>query len=210
MQLLREVVKDDSRRLQDLPLLNSDDERILLGDWNNTDVTHDRNRCVHRLFESTVHRTPDGRAVIVGDESFSYRHIDERANRLAHLLLQRKVVVGDRVAICLDRCVDMPIAMAAVLKAGAAYVPLDPTHPSERLRYTLDDAKTACVITHRRFATLFAETETLVLLDDGPILMSLRRHRPISRSDPKIWPTSYIRPDRPVGRKGYRSSTATL
>ena len=166
MQLLREVVKDDSRRLQELPLLNPNDERILLGDWNNTDVTHDRNRCVHGLFESTVHRTPDGRAVIVGDESFSYRHIDERANRLAHLLLQRKVVVGDRVAICLDRCVDMPVAMAAVLKAGAAYVPLDPTHPSERLRYTLDDAKTACVITHRRFATLFAETETLVLLDE--------------------------------------------
>ena len=67
MQLLREVVKDDSRRLQELPLLNPNDERILLGDWNNTDVTHDRNRCVHGLFESTVHRTPDGRAVIVGD-----------------------------------------------------------------------------------------------------------------------------------------------
>ena len=70
MQLLREVVKDDSRRLQELPLLNSNDERILLGGWNNTDVTHDRNRCVHGLFESTVHRTPDG-AVIVGDESLA-------------------------------------------------------------------------------------------------------------------------------------------
>ena len=165
-RLLSEVVKDDARRIRDLPLLSSYDEQILMGDWNSTEVEHDRGRCVHHLFETTARMTPDARAVIVGSETFTYRQIDRRANRLAHLLRQRNVTSGDRVAICLDRNVDMPVAMVAVLKAGAAYVPLDPTHPSERLRYTLEDAKTACVITHRGFANLFAETESLIVLDE--------------------------------------------
>src|SRR5262249_36254528 len=115
---------------------------------------------------TTARTTPGAHAVTVGQQNFTYREIDERANRLAHLLLQYNVRVGDRVAICVDRDIDMPIAMAAVLKVGAAYIPLDPTHPHERIRYTLEDAETACVVTQRRFASLFAEQKVVVVLDE--------------------------------------------
>ena len=159
IRLLREIVKDDSRRVKDLPLLSSNDESILMGDWNGTEVEHDRGRCVHQLFESTVRMTPDARAVIVDSETLPTARLMSAPTAWRICCGGAMCAVGDRVAICLDRSVDMPIAMAAVLKAGAAYVPLDPTHPSERLRYMLEDAKTACVITLRRFATLFAESE---------------------------------------------------
>ena len=76
----------------------------------------------------------------VGSVTLSYSELDRRANQLAHLLMARGVRTGDRVAVCLDRTVEMPVALAAVLKAGAAYVPLDPTHPVERLRDMLEDA----------------------------------------------------------------------
>ena len=79
------------------------------------------------------------------------------ANRLAHLLGQQGVGRGALAAVCLERTADMPMALAAVLKAGAAYVPLDPTHPEERLRYILEDAEVSCVVTTRRLLPIFED-----------------------------------------------------
>jgi len=166
-RLLEEIVKDDDRRVSDFPLLSMNDERSLLEDWNDTEMKHDRDRCIHHLFENTARKTPAARAAIVGGSVFTYQDINERANRLAQLLLRKNIVKGDRVAICVDRGVDMPVAMTAVLKVGAAYIPLDPNHPADRLRYTLEDAKTSCVITHRQFAALFAGRENLIVLDEA-------------------------------------------
>ena len=132
--------------LGELPLRSMDEDR-LLDKWNSTGADHDRGVCVHHLFERVAQLMPQAPAVVVGTETFTYGEIDARANRLAHLLRRRGVDVGDRVALCLDRTIDMPIALAAVLKAGAAYVPLDPAHPAERVRHVIEDAQVACVIT---------------------------------------------------------------
>ena len=101
-----------------------------------------------------------------GSVTLSYRELDRRADQLAHLLVARGVRAGDLVAICLDRTVEMAVALAAVLKAGAAYVPLDPTHPAERLHYTLEDAGVSCAITLSRFASLLEGTKAQLLLLD--------------------------------------------
>ena len=98
------------------------------------------------MFEAAAQRAPDAIAIVTEQASLTYRELDVRANQLAHLLIERGVTPGSLVAVCLDRTVDIPIALAAVLKAGAAYVPLDPSHPAERLRYTLSDAGVACTI----------------------------------------------------------------
>jgi amino acid adenylation domain-containing protein len=132
--------------LRTLPLRTADEDR-LLDRWNSTAAGHDRSLCIHHLFERVAKLTPQAPAVVVGEESFTYGDIDVHANRLARLLRRRGVNVGDRVALCLDRTIDMPIAVAAVLKAGAAYVPLDPAHPAERLRHVIEDARVACVVT---------------------------------------------------------------
>ena len=76
----------------------------------------------------------------VGGKTLSYSELEEQANRLVHMLQRYGVGRGSLVAICLDRTIELPVAMIAVLKAGAAYVPLDPTHPSDRLHYMLEDA----------------------------------------------------------------------
>ena len=166
-RLLREILIDPARPIEDYPILSTNDECVLIKDWNNTAVDHDRGLCVHQLFENSARKTPDAAAVVFGGETFPYREIEVRANRLAHLLQRRGVNPGELVAICLDRSIDMPVAMLAVLKVGAAYVPLDPTHPRDRLAYILEDAGAAYVITAGGLGALFGDTKTArILLDE--------------------------------------------
>ena len=122
-RLLREIVKDDDRRVSDFPLLSVNDERSLLKDWNNTKLKHDCDRCIHHLLNNPARKTPAARAVIADGSVFTYQGINERANRLAQLLLRKNIVKGDQVAICVDRGVDMPVAMTAVLKVGGRIYP---------------------------------------------------------------------------------------
>ena len=156
---LQGVVDNDGTSVRDIPIRSAAEERLLLDVWNNTAVEHDRGVCVHQLFERTAARKPEATAFIVDKEAFNYREIEHRANQLARLLQLRGVRRGDRVGVCVDRTVEMPIAIAAVLKAGAAYVPLDPAHPADRLRYIVEDAQVACVITLSWFRELFEATE---------------------------------------------------
>jgi amino acid adenylation domain-containing protein len=164
--LLRSLGRDPSRRVQEISLTSTEDDLRLLERWNATLIPHHRRRCVHHLLEDAARETPDAPAVTAGDLTLSYRELDQRANQLAHLLLQ-KTGSGALVAVCLDRTVQLPIALAGVMKAGAAYVPLDPTHPEDRIRYVLEDAGVACVITLGRFAPMFKDIQaSLVLMDD--------------------------------------------
>ena len=89
---------------------------------------------MHELFEEQVEKTPEAVAVVYEEESVSYGELNRRANRLAHHLRSLGVKPDDRVAICLERGVEMIVALLGVLKAGGAYVPLDPGYPEERLR----------------------------------------------------------------------------
>ena len=145
--LLRAIAANPSCPIDDLPLLGQTDEHRLLEEWNATSAPHDRTRRVHQLLEASARSTPDAVAVIAGSAVVSYRMLEANANRLAHLLVQQGVGRGALVAVCLERTVDIPMVLAAVLKAGAAYVPLDPTHPEERLHYILQDAEISCVVT---------------------------------------------------------------
>jgi amino acid adenylation domain-containing protein len=165
--LLAAVVADPSRTIRDLPLLSRGEQRLLLEDWNDTGLEHDRRRCVHHLFERMARTKPDAVAVIDAAESLTYSQLDRRANQLARLLCGLGISPGALVGVCLDRTVDMPVALAAVLKCGAAYVPLDPTHPADRLRYTLENAGVFCVITLSRFAAQIADAKApLLALDE--------------------------------------------
>ena len=127
----------------------------LLERFNDNRVDHDRRRTLHSLFEKSVHERPASVAALDERETLTYEALDRRANALSHFLAGIGVGRGALVAVCVDRTVDMPVALAAVLKAGAAYVPLDPSHPQERLRATLDDANVAAIVTLDRYRGLF-------------------------------------------------------
>lgn len=103
--------------------------------------------CVHELFEAQVERTPTAMALEMSGESLTYRELNERANRLARHLQTLGVGRGALVGVCLNRSIEAVVSIYAVLKAGAAYVPLDPTYPQERLAYMIESAQLRALVT---------------------------------------------------------------
>ncbi|WP_170107892.1 non-ribosomal peptide synthetase [Micromonospora echinospora] len=143
-------------------------ERVrIVEQWNHTARALDTDICVPRLFEQQVRRTPDAPALVAGAECLSYRQLDERANQLAHFLQAGGVERGDRVGIYLDRSRDMIIALIAVMKAGAAYVPVDPLNPPDRVAATFTDARVRTVLSQESLAGKLHHAAAPVILLDG-------------------------------------------
>ncbi|WP_240360579.1 non-ribosomal peptide synthetase [Pyxidicoccus caerfyrddinensis] len=149
--LLEGVVARPEEPVATLPLLASAERRQLLVDFQGKPEAYPRDVCLHTLIEAQVRRTPDAEAVRYEDQALSYAQLDARADQLAsylrHLGAGPEVLVG----VCLERSLDMMVALLAILKSGAAYVPLDPAYPRERLAGMLEDAAAPVLLTHRRF-----------------------------------------------------------
>jgi amino acid adenylation domain-containing protein len=148
-QLLKSAVGDPEQRLSELPILTESERRQLIVEWNNTEAAFPSQLCLHELFEEQAAAKPDAVALRFEGEGLSYRELNERANRLAHYLVERGVQVEDRVGLLLERSVEMVVSLLAVLKAGAMYVPLDPQSPAERLRTMIEDGACRLVLTQQ-------------------------------------------------------------
>lgn len=129
-----------------LPMLTAGERRRIVDDWNDIVAPIPDATAVHQLFERRAAATPDAPALTVGTDTLGYGELNRRANRLARRLRQEGVRPGHRVAIKLDRGVELFVAMWAVLKSGAAYVPLDPAYPGDRLDQMLADSAPTAVI----------------------------------------------------------------
>jgi amino acid adenylation domain-containing protein len=147
--LLEAVVAEADRPISELPLLSEAERRLLLEEWNETEAKYPSHVCVHELFEEQVWKTPDAAAVISEDAWLSYGGLNRRANQLAHYLRELGARPETRVGICLNRSIRMVEASLGVLKAGAAYVPLDPASPPDRLMYMLEDARLIALISEK-------------------------------------------------------------
>ena len=140
-RMLAAVVTDPDTTIGDQIILTDDELRQLLVDWNVTAADYPREQCVQEMFEAQVVRVPDRTAVRSGTCSLSYAELEARANRFAHALRERGVKRGQHIGVCVDRSADMLAVVLGILKAGAAYVPLDPSFPEERLRLMAEDAQ---------------------------------------------------------------------
>jgi amino acid adenylation domain-containing protein len=162
------ALEDTTTSVNDLSALTPAEHRQLLLDWNNTDRLFPRDHCLHELFVSQVHATPEAVAVIYEDQHLSYMELNRRANQLAHHLMFMGVRPEERVALCMDRSLEMVVGVLGVLKAGGAYVPLDPGYPPGRLSYMLNDAQAAILLTQQHLLERLplAATRT-VCLDQG-------------------------------------------
>ncbi|ATQ77348.1 non-ribosomal peptide synthetase [Massilia violaceinigra] len=172
---------------RDLEILPADERSQLLEGWNDTFAAIDAGRCIHQLFELHAASSPDAAALVVdGSAPLSYAELNARANQLAHHLIKLGLRPDMRVAIALPRGADMIVALLATLKAGAAYVPLDPGYPAERLAFMLDDSRPRVVLTHadlqeRLPASRALLTATVLELDD---LAAPWQDKPATNPDP--------------------------
>jgi aspartate racemase len=164
--LLEGIVARPEARLSELPLLTASERRQLLVEWNSTEAPFPRDQCIHALFEARAAATPEAAAVIYEDSQLSYAELNAQANRLAHYLRELGVGPDARVAICVERGLNMVVGLLAILKAGGAYVPLDPAYPRERLAFMLEDSAPAALLTQGRLENLFEDmAKTVPVLD---------------------------------------------
>jgi len=147
LSLLEAIATRRDATLAELPLMGAAERERVLNEWNATARPFPAETSVHELVEANAAQRPDAPAVIYEAESLSYRELNARANQLAHLLRQAGVGPETRVGICLDRSVAMVVSVLAVLKAGGAYLPLDPSYPAERLRFMIEDAGLSALLT---------------------------------------------------------------
>jgi len=148
--LMESIAAGAEQKISELRLLTQDEQRQLLVQWNDTETEYAGDVCIHQLFEKQVESTPDAVAAVFKDKKIIYRELNSRANNLAHHLRALGIGPDVRVAICLERSLDMLIGTLGILKAGGAYVPLDPTYPKDRLSFMLEDAEATVLLTHQR------------------------------------------------------------
>jgi amino acid adenylation domain-containing protein len=147
-RLLAQVAENADLPVGDLELMDPDERHLLLFEWNDTGLAYPQALCVHQLVAERAALAPNAPA-LVGDEGelITYGDLDRRANQLARYLQAQGVAPDGLVGLCLPRAPDIVVAMLGVLKAGAAYLPLDPAYPSERLAFMLADAQVPVLIT---------------------------------------------------------------
>jgi len=138
----------------------------ILVEWNDTAHAFPEDLLIHEAFEACADSRPDAVAVEAGAVRLTYRELEVSANRLAHTLRARGLGPGRFVAICLRRSADLIVAMLAVAKAGASYVPLDPRHPESRLAFMLRDSRSECVLTDSSLSHLFKGAVRLLVSED--------------------------------------------
>lgn len=165
-QLAQAACAEPTRSSATLQLMTDAELRQVVVDWNDTRVDHPPVAALHLLFEQQVQRCPASVAAVFDDATLSYADLDQRANRLARYLRSLGVAPDDRVALCVERNSAMLIGLLGILKSGAAYVPLDPAYPADRIAHMLDDCGARVVLTQERWLERVApQAATLVCLD---------------------------------------------
>ncbi|HEX6289131.1 MAG TPA: condensation domain-containing protein, partial [Herpetosiphonaceae bacterium] len=148
-RLLESLVADPNCTVSALSLLTEAERQTLLA-WNEAPMPCSEQRCIHQLFEAQAASTPHAIALECDGEQLTYRELNRRANQLAHYLRALNVQPEERIGLCLDRSLELIVGVLGVLKAGACYVPLDPTYPQERLRFMVEDAQVSVLLIRQK------------------------------------------------------------
>jgi amino acid adenylation domain-containing protein len=170
--VLEGIVNDPNQKISLLPLLAPSERRQILDEWNQTETDIPEVRPVHELFEQQVERTPTAVAVEFEETRLTYRELNERANQLAHYLRSAGAGPDVLVGVCLERSAELVVALLGILKAGAAYLPLETEYPAERLRFMLDDSAAPILITQKSLSEKVRQLGTearIVCLDEEEI-----------------------------------------
>ncbi|AFW93812.1 nonribosomal peptide synthetase anabaenopeptin synthetase AptA2 [Anabaena sp. 90] len=179
---MQEIVIDSNDDVDDYSALTEQERHKILVEWNDTRADYPRHLCVHELFAAQVAKTPDNIAVIFEGQKLTYQELNHRANQVAHYLQSLGVEPEVLVGICVERSLEMIIGMLGILKAGAAYLPLDPTYPKERLSFMLSDSQVQVLLTQQKFVESFADSgaKTVCLDQDWELITRQNQENPTS------------------------------
>lgn len=168
LNALRAMAAEPTSRYDSFSPMSAGELEQILVEWNATAQDYPRGACLHELFEQRVTEMPNSVALVFGEQKLTYTELQDRAERLAWQLRTAKLGDEALVGICLERSPEMVVALLAVLKAGAAYVPLDPTFPRERLAFMVEDAKLALLLTQPHLRELLPATTAPVIYVQSP------------------------------------------
>ncbi|WP_329586125.1 amino acid adenylation domain-containing protein [Kitasatospora sp. NBC_01250] len=170
-ELLAAIAADPTARLSRLGMIGAAERRQVLETWNDTARPFSADRCLHQLFEDAVARHPERIALVEDDRSWSYAELNAWANRIAHALRDRGIGPDGLVGLCARRSAEMVAGILGSLKAGGAYLPIDPAHPAARIAELIADSGTRVVLTQPGLDTEpLAAASLVVLHPDGRIL----------------------------------------
>ncbi|MBP2041482.1 amino acid adenylation domain-containing protein [Streptomyces avidinii] len=172
VRLLASLAANPDVRLSEVDVLGAHERRRVLTEWNETGAPV-QDATVVELFEAQAARTPDAIALVQGDVELGYAELDARVSRLARLLRGRGVGPESVVGVVMDRGVDLVVALLAVMKAGGAYLPVDPEYPAERIAYVLADAGVPLVLSHTAVAEVVPAGVPVVVVDDPSVVAEL-------------------------------------
>ena len=171
VNVLKGFVQTPDMKIKDFSILSDDELNKILYSWNDTKYDFGRENIIYKLFEEQVDKAPDAIALMFNDKSMTYKELDIKANKVANFLIQRGVKTDELVGILMNRSFEMVIAIYGIIKSGAAYVPIDPEYPLERIKYINNNANMSFIFTQtelkEKFSSSFESDDAeFVCLDD--------------------------------------------
>ena len=168
LHIINQILENNEIILKDIEIVTPDEKNKILYDFNNTKIDYPINKTISQLFEEQVEKSPDSTALVFGDNSLTYRELNEKANSLAYYLRNKGVKRNDIVGIMVNRSIEMIVSILAVLKSGACYIPIDPEYPQDRIEYMLNDSKAKILLTFKKLENKVAfENKIFIELDNN-------------------------------------------
>ncbi|HZH63711.1 MAG TPA: amino acid adenylation domain-containing protein, partial [Flavisolibacter sp.] len=164
-ELLVSIIKDPGQKVSTLPMLTSVERHQLLEEFNATTSPYPWDKTIVQLFEDQVRESPSAVAIVFEDEQLTYQQLNERANQLAGYLRSKGVGIERLLPICIERSIEMIVGILGILKAGAAYVPIDPEYPQERISYMLQDTGATLVLTSNGTSAMLPQVAGVEMID---------------------------------------------
>lgn len=183
--LLEKMLEAPDRSITQMSLVSSEEYKVIV-DWNNTDKNFDDDYCLHDLIQR-AHTFPETVAIIAGSQRITYGELEERANQVAHYLIKKGARPEKLVGLSVERSIDMIVGLLGILKSGAAYLPLDPDYPPERLAFMIKDAGITTIVTQvsQKAALAAFQTDLVVLDEEWSSIAAEAADCPLTRVTPK-------------------------
>lgn len=170
INMINQILENNDINSIDIEIVTPEEKDKILNVFNNTKVDYPRDKTIVDLFEEQVEQTPDNVAVVFNDEKLTYRELNEKANSLARLLISKEMKENTICAIVLNRSIEMIVSILAVLKSGAAYIPIDPNYPKDRIEYILNDSNVKMVLTETEYiSSLSSFNLNLINITDAEV-----------------------------------------